>query len=62
MDMGTMKDYVDDLILKVNTLEGQFRTLEEIIKQLQIQRDMYKILYEDLNVEYKKLVEKVTND
>jgi hypothetical protein len=62
MDMGTMKDYVDDLILKVNTLEGQFRTLEEIIKQLQIQRDMYKTLYEDLNVEYRKLVEKITND
>jgi hypothetical protein len=62
MDMGTMKDYVDDLILKVNTLEGQFRTLEEIIKQLQIQRDMYKLLYDDLNVEYRKLVEKMTND
>jgi hypothetical protein len=62
MDMGTMKDYVDDLILKVNTLEGQFRTLEEIIKQLQIQRDMYKLLYDDLNVEYRKLVEKLTND
>jgi hypothetical protein len=60
--MGTMKDYVDDLILKVNTLEGQFRTLEEIIKQLQIQRDMYKLLYDDLNVEYRKLVEKMTND
>lgn len=59
--MGTMKDYVDDLILKVNTLEGQFRTLEEIIKQLQIQRDMYKLLYDDLNVEYRKLVEKITN-
>jgi hypothetical protein len=62
MDMGTMKDYVDDLILKVNTLEGQFRTLEEIIKQLQIQRDMYKLLYDDLNVEYRKLVEKMNND
>jgi hypothetical protein len=62
MDMGTMKDYVDDLILKVNTLEGQFRTLEEIIKQLQIQRDMYKLLYDDLNVEYRKLVDKITND
>ena len=62
MDMGTMKDYVDDLILKVNTLEGQFRTLEEIIKQLQIQRDMYKLLYDDLNVEYRKLVEKFTSD
>jgi len=41
MDNGTMKDYVDDLILKVNTLEGQFRTLEAIIKQLQEQRDLY---------------------
>jgi flagellar capping protein FliD len=62
MDAGTMKDYIDDLILKVNTLEGQFRTLEEIIKQLQIQRDMYKLLYDDLNVEYRKLVDKITND
>jgi hypothetical protein len=62
MDMGTMKDYVDDLILKVNTLEGQFRTLEEIIKQLQIQRDIYKNLYEDLNVEYRKLVSERLND
>jgi hypothetical protein len=62
MDMGTMKDYVDDLILKVNTLEGQFRTLEEIIKQLQIQRDIYKNLYEDLNVEYRKLVAERVSD
>ena len=62
MDMGTMKDYVDDLILKVNTLEGQFRILEEIIKQLQIQRDIYKNLYEDLNVEYRKLVSERLND
>jgi hypothetical protein len=62
MDMGTMKDYVDDLILKVNTLEGQFRTLEEIIKQLQIQRDIYKTLYEDLNGEYKKLIAERISD
>jgi flagellar capping protein FliD len=46
MDMTTMKDYVDDLILQVNTLEGQFRTLEAVIKQLQEQRDIYKELYE----------------
>ena len=46
MDTGTMKDYVDDLIIQVQTLEGQFRTLEAIIKQLQEQRDTYKALYE----------------
>ena len=46
MDMSTMKDYVDDLILQVNTLEGQFRTLEAIIEQLKEQRDIYKTLYE----------------
>lgn len=48
MDTGTMKDYVDDLILQVQNLEAQFRTLEEIIKQLQEQRDIYRALYEKL--------------
>jgi hypothetical protein len=62
MDNGTMKDYIEDLIQQVNTLEAQFRTLDAIIKQLQIQRDMYKLLYDDLNVEYTKLMEKMTND
>ena len=46
MDISTMKDYVDDLILQVNTLEGQFRTLEAVIEQLKQQRDIYKELYE----------------
>ena len=46
MDMTTMKDYVDNLILQVNTLEGQFRTLEAVIEQLKQQRDIYKELYE----------------
>lgn len=57
MDTGTMKDYVDDLILQVNTLEGQFRTLEAIIKQLQEQRDIYKTMYEHIFNDWKKLVE-----
>jgi flagellar capping protein FliD len=46
MDAGTMKDYIEDLIQQVNTLEAQFRTLDAIIKQLQEQRDIYKALYE----------------
>jgi hypothetical protein len=46
MDKGTMQDYIDDLILKVQTLEAQFRTLETIIEQLKQQRDIYKALYE----------------
>ncbi len=57
MDMGTMKDYVDDLILQVNTLEGQFRTLEAIIEQLKEQRDIYKTMYEHIFNDWKKLVE-----
>ena len=57
MDMSTMKDYVDDLILQVHTLEGQFRTLEAIIKQLQEQRDIYKTMYEHIFNDWKKLVE-----
>jgi flagellar capping protein FliD len=46
MDAGTMKDYIDDLIIKVGEMETQFNALGEIIKQLQEQRDAYKALYE----------------
>jgi hypothetical protein len=46
MDTGTMKDYLDDLIIKVGEMETQFNALGEIIKQLQEQRDAYKALYE----------------
>jgi hypothetical protein len=46
MDTGTMKDYLDDLIIKVGEMETQFTALGEIIKQLQEQRDAYKALYE----------------
>jgi hypothetical protein len=46
MDNGTMRDYIADLILQVNALQDQFRGLEQIIKQLQEQRDAYKALYE----------------
>jgi hypothetical protein len=46
MDAGTMKDYLDDLIIKVGEMETQFTALGEIIKQLQDQRDTYKALYE----------------
>jgi hypothetical protein len=46
MDAGTMKDYLDDLIIKVGEMEQQFNALGEIIRQLQDQRDAYKALYE----------------
>ena len=46
MDAGTMKDYIEDLIIKVGEMEQQFTALGEIIKRLQDQRDAYKALYE----------------
>ena len=46
MDTGTMKDYIEDLIHQVNALEAQFHKLNEIIVQLQQQRDQYRALYE----------------
>jgi hypothetical protein len=46
MDAGTMKDYLDDLIIKVGEMEKQFNALGEIIVKLQDQRDAYKALYE----------------
>jgi hypothetical protein len=46
MDAGTMKDYLDDLIIKVGEMERQFNALGEIIVKLQDQRDAYKALYE----------------
>jgi hypothetical protein len=46
MDGGTMKDYIEDLIIKVGEMEQQFNALGEIIKHLQEQRDAYKALYE----------------
>jgi flagellar hook-associated protein FlgK len=46
MDAGTMKDYIEDLIQQVNTLEAQFYKLNEVIVQLQQQRDQYRALYE----------------
>jgi flagellar capping protein FliD len=46
MDTGTMKDYIEDLIIKVQELEQTFTKLNAIIAQLQEQRDAYKALYE----------------
>jgi hypothetical protein len=46
MDAGTMKDYFEDLIIKVGEMEQQFIALGKIITQLQDQRDAYKALYE----------------
>ena len=41
-----MKDYLEDLIIKVGEMEQQFNALGEIIVKLQDQRDAYKALYE----------------
>jgi hypothetical protein len=46
MDATTMKDYLEDLIIKVGEMEQQFIALGEIIVKLQDQRDAYKALYE----------------
>jgi predicted nucleic acid-binding Zn-ribbon protein len=46
MDAGTMKDYIEDLIQQVTLLEEHFRKLNEVIVQLQSQRDQYRALYE----------------
>jgi hypothetical protein len=46
MDAGTMKDYIEDLIQQVTLLEEHFRKLNEVIVQLQQQRDQYRALYE----------------
>jgi hypothetical protein len=48
MDAGTMKDYIEDLIQQVNLLEAHFRKLNEVIVQLQEQRDQYRRMYEAL--------------
>ena len=62
MDSGTMKDYIEDLIQQVNTLEAQFHKLNEVILQLQSQRDNYKNLYEEVYQMWRKLVTEQTRD
>ena len=62
MDSGTMKDYLEDLIQQVNTLEAQFHKLNEVILQLQSQRDNYKNLYEEVYQMWRKLVTEQTRD
>jgi hypothetical protein len=57
MDAGTMKDYLEDLIQQVNTLEAQFCKLNEVIVQLQQQRDQWMKLYEASFEEAKDLHE-----
>ncbi len=55
MDAGTMKDYIEDLVQQVNTLEAQFHKLNEVILQLQSQRDQYRALYEESSKEAQDL-------
>jgi uncharacterized coiled-coil DUF342 family protein len=57
MDAGTMKDYIEDLVQQVNALEAQFHKLNEVILQLQSQRDQYRAMYEESLKEAKDLHE-----
>jgi uncharacterized coiled-coil DUF342 family protein len=57
MDAGTMKDYIEDLVQQVNALEAQFHKLNEVILQLQKQRDQYRAMYEESLKEAKDLHE-----
>jgi len=57
MDTGTMKDYIEDLIQQVNTLEAQFHKLNAVIIELQSQRDQYRAMYEESSNEAKDLHE-----
>jgi prefoldin subunit 5 len=45
MDAQTTKDYLEDLIEQINALEVQFRTLNAVIVQLQMERDNYRDLW-----------------
>jgi hypothetical protein len=56
MDAGTMKDYIEDLIQQVNTLEAQFHKLNDVIKQLQEQRDQYRKSMQIMSIDYRKQI------
>ena len=45
MDAQTTKDYLEDPIKQINALEVQFRTLNAVIVQLQMERDNYRDLW-----------------
>jgi phage shock protein A len=53
MDAGTMKDYIEDLIQQVTLLEEHFRKLNEVILQLQQQRDEYRKLMQMMSIDYR---------
>jgi len=53
MDAGTMKDYIEDLIQQVNALEAQFHKLNEVILQLQQQRDQYRKSMQMMSIDYR---------
>jgi hypothetical protein len=55
MDAQTTKDYLEDLVIKVEGLEHTFLKLNSIIASLQEQREAYKWLYEDACKEVKRL-------
>jgi hypothetical protein len=45
MDAGTAKDFIDDLMLKIEDLEIRFRTLNAVIQQVKKERDDYRALW-----------------
>jgi len=45
MDNMTMKNYLEDLVKMVEDLEVQFKTLNAVIVQLQMERDNYRNLW-----------------
>jgi outer membrane murein-binding lipoprotein Lpp len=45
MDLGTAKDFIADLMIKIEDLEVRFRTLNAVIEQLQKERDNYRSLW-----------------
>jgi phage shock protein A len=53
MDAGTMKDYIEDLVQQVNALEAQFHKLNEVIVQLQEQRDQYRKSMQMMSIDYR---------
>ena len=48
-----MKDYIEDLIQQVNALEAQFHKLNEVILQLQQQRDQYRKSMQMMSIDYR---------
>ena len=60
MDQGTAKDFIEDLMGKVNALEDSFRVLHERMEHLKEQRDRYADRLFALQSEYNNLLRLIT--